>query len=71
MHLAIYSGHSMIYAEPDQKAKRIAIHIAKLLVKKIVPMFGVPEALIYSYLVVHGTNLLLCLYNARCLQTSY
>ena len=32
----------MVYATPDQKAERIA----KLLTQEIVPMFGVPEALL-------------------------
>ena len=32
----------MVYAVPDQKA----IRIAKLLIEEIVPLFGVPEALL-------------------------
>ena len=40
----------MVYATPDQKAERIA----KLLTQQIVPMFGVPEALLSD----RGTNLL-------------
>ena len=40
----------MVYGTPDQKAERIA----KLLTQEIVPMFGVPEALLSD----RGTNLL-------------
>ena len=40
----------MVYAVPDQKA----IRIAKLLTEEIVPLFGVPEALLSD----RGTNLL-------------
>ena len=40
----------MAFATPDQKAERIAC----LLVEKIVPVFGVPEALLSN----RGTNLL-------------
>ena len=40
----------MVYATPDQKAERIA----KLLTQEIVPMFGVPEALLSD----RGINLL-------------
>ena len=48
----------MVYAAPDQKAVRIV----KLLVEEIVPVFGVPEALLSD----RGTNLLLCLMQDVC-----
>ena len=38
----------MVYAAPDQKAVRIA----KLLAEETVPMFGVPEALIYYLILI-------------------
>ena len=47
----LFTKWPMVYATPDQKAERIA----KLLTQKIVPMFGVPEALLSN----RGTNLLL------------
>ena len=46
----LFTKWPMVYATPDQKAKRIA----KLLTQEIVPMFGVPEALLSD----RGTNLL-------------
>jgi len=49
----LFTKWPMVYSAPDQKAVRIA----KLFVEEIVPMFGVPEALL-SY---RGTNLLSCL----------
>ena len=48
----------MVYPAPDQKAK----HIAELLVKEVVPMFGVPEVLLSN----RGTNLLSCLMQDVC-----
>jgi len=48
----------MVYPAPNQKAKRIA----ELLVKEVVPMFGVPEAQLSD----RGTNLLLCLMQDVC-----
>ena len=48
----------MVYAAPDQKATRLA----KILVNEIVPMFGVPEALLSD----RGTNLLSCLMQDVC-----
>ena len=47
-----------MYAAPDQKAMRIG----KLLAEEIVPIFGVPEALLSD----HGTNLLSCLMQDVC-----
>ena len=46
----LFTKWPMVYATPDQKAERIA----KLLTQEIVPMFGVPEALLSD----RGTNLL-------------
>jgi len=46
----------MVYAAPDQKA----VKLAKLLAEEIVPLFGVPEALLSD----HGINLLSCLKRA-------
>ena len=46
----MFTKWPMVYATPDQKAHRIA----RLLVEEIVPMFGVPEALLSD----RGTNLL-------------
>ena len=48
----------MVYNAPDQKA----IRLATLIVKEIVPIFGVPKALLSDY----GTNLLLCLMQDVC-----
>ena len=48
----------MVFPTRDQKAKRIA----ELLVNEIVPMFGVPEALLSD----RGTNLLSCLMQDVC-----
>ena len=48
----------MVYPTRDQKAKRIA----ELLVNEIVPMFGVPEALLSD----RGANLLSCLMQDVC-----
>ena len=48
----------VVFPTCDQKAKRIA----KLLVNEIVPMFGVPEALLSD----RGTNLLSCLMQDVC-----
>jgi len=48
----------MIYPAPDQKAIRIAC----LLVDEVVPLFGVPEALLSD----HGTNLLSYLMKDVC-----
>ena len=48
----------MVYAVPDQKATRLA----KLLVEEIVPMFGVPEALLSD----RGTNLMSFLMQDVC-----
>ena len=49
----LFTKWPIVYAAPDQKA----IRLAKLLVKEIVPMFGIPEALLSD----HGTKLLSCL----------
>ena len=58
----LFTKWPMVYATPDQKAERIA----KLLAQEIVPMFGVPEALLSD----RGTNLLSCLCRmcASCLE---
>ena len=48
----------MVYAAPDQKATKLA----KILENEIVPMFGVPKALLSD----HGTNLLSCLMQNVC-----
>ena len=48
----------MVYAAPDQKATKLA----KILVNEIVPMFGVPKALLSD----RGTNLLSCLMQDAC-----
>ena len=48
----------MVYTAPDQKATKLA----KILVNEIVPMFGVPKALLSD----HGTNLLSCLMQDVC-----
>ena len=44
------SKYPLVYPVPDQKS----IRIARLLVEKVVPLFGVPEALLSD----RGTNLL-------------
>jgi len=49
----LFAKWPMVYATPDQKTERIA----KLLTQEIVPMFGVPKALLSD----RGTNLLSCL----------
>ena len=54
----LFTKWPMVYATPDQKAMRIA----KLLAEEIVPMFGVPEALLSD----RGTNLLSCLMQDVC-----
>ena len=54
----LFTKWPMVYATPDQKAMRIA----KLLAEEIVPMFGVPEALLSDC----GTNLLSCLMQDVC-----
>ena len=54
----LFTKWPMVYATPDQKAERIA----KLLTQEIVPMFGVPEALLSD----RGTNLLSCLMQDVC-----
>ena len=38
----LFTKWPMVYATPDQKTERVA----KLLAQEIVPMFGVPEALL-------------------------
>ena len=48
----------MVYAAPDQKATRLA----KVLLKEIVPMFGIPEALLSDC----GTKLLSLLMQDVC-----
>ena len=45
-------GQLMVYTTPDQKA----IRLTALLLKEIVPVLGVPEALLSN----HGRNLLSC-----------
>ena len=54
----LFTKWPMVYTTPDQKAERIA----KLLAQEIVPMFGVPEALLSD----RGTNLLSCLMQDVC-----
>ena len=54
----LFTKWPMVYATPDQKAERIA----KLLTQEIVPMFGVPEALLSN----RGTNLLSYLMQDVC-----
>ena len=54
----LFTKWPMVYAAPDQKAVRIV----KLLVEEIVPVFGVPEALLSD----RGTNLLSCLMQDVC-----
>ena len=54
----LFTKCPMVYAGPDQKVTRLA----KILVKEIVPMFGVPEALLSD----RGTNLLSCLMQDVC-----
>ena len=49
----LFTKWPMVYAAPDQMVTRLA----KILVNEIVPMFGVPEALLSD----RGTNLLSCL----------
>ena len=53
-HILVFQDHfskwPMVYAIPDQKANRIA----QILCDEIIPMFGVPEALLSD----RGTNLL-------------
>ena len=51
----LFTKRPMVYDTPGQKA-------AKLLTQEIVPMFGVPEALLSD----QGTNLLLCLMQDVC-----
>jgi len=48
----------MVIPAPDQKVKCTA----ELLVKEVVPMFGVPEALLSG----RGTNLISCLMQDVC-----
>ena len=55
----LYTKCPMVYATPDQKVERIA----KLFAQEIVPMFGVPEALLSD----RGTNLLSCLMQDVCI----
>ena len=54
----LFTKWLMVYTAPDQKAVRIA----KLLAEEMVPMFGVPEALLSD----RGTNLLSCLMQDVC-----
>ena len=54
----LFTKWPMVYAVPDQKATRLA----KLLVEEIVPMFGVPEALLSD----RGTNLMSFLMQDVC-----
>ena len=54
----LFTKWPMVYAAPDQKATRLT----KILVNKIVPMFGVPEALLSD----RGTNLLSYLMQDIC-----
>ena len=54
----LFTKWPMVYASPDQKTVRIA----KLLAEEIVPMFGVPEALLSD----RGTNLLSYLMQDVC-----
>ena len=54
----LFTKWPMVFAIPDQKTERIA----KLLTQEIVPMFGVPEALLSD----RGTNLLSFLMQDVC-----
>ena len=54
----LFTKWPMVYTAPDQKA----IRLATLLVKEIMPMFVVPEALLSD----HSTNLLSCLMQDVC-----
>ena len=54
----LFTKYPMVYAASDQKA----ITLDTLLVKEIIPMFGVPEALLSNC----GTNLLSCLMQDVC-----
>ena len=49
----------LVYAMPDQKTSRIV----KILVDEVVPVFGVPEALLSD----RGTNLLSYLMKCLCI----
>ena len=54
----LFTKCPMVYAALDQKVMRIA----KLLAEEIIPMFGMPEALVFD----RGTSLLLCLMQVVC-----
>ena len=54
----LFTKWPMVFPAPDQKAARLV----KLLVEEIVPVFGVPEALLSD----RGTNLLSCLMQDIC-----